>query len=183
MGLAGAVCYGGRMTGRMAILALCLLGCASAPAVDDVARPGGAAFETARVRVDRGVASGGRAQAGALRVEFRRVLARYNPAHCDCPPFEVLLGGRWVRTWLWDAAQPDNVVAPPVVAEAAAGDEAPLYSLTVRVTSEVRAANDDNEYQVLEVSSATSLGELAVPRALALIGGRSPARIEPPGEN
>jgi hypothetical protein len=156
--------------------------CATAPPPGGGA-PDRAALDVARGRVDGSAAAAGRAQQEVLRREPRRVLARYNPPHCECPPFEVLLRGRWVRTWLWDAKRPDNAVQPPVVAEAGARGGSPLYVLRARMTGEARAATNENEYGVLEVTSGVLLGNLSVPAALAQLVPAESSRTAPPGAN
>ena len=37
-----------------------------------------------------------------------QLILRYNPCQCACPPFEVQLGGRWVRAELEDLDDPQS---------------------------------------------------------------------------
>lgn len=167
----------------IAMMSLAILsGCGGSVSTVEVDSPLGA-VQRAGGRVDQGVLRGDRAQAQTLREEHRRLLARYNPPQCDCPPFEVWVRGRWVRHWLWDAGRPDIAVQPEIVAEAVRRGGQPLYALRARFNGERRAASNENEYLVLEVTSAVFLGELAVPRALDQLGAAAPARTGPSGAN
>lgn len=44
-------------------------------------------------------------------VADKNKVLRYNPVKCNCPPFEVQLGPRWVRVLVEDLASPDSVAA------------------------------------------------------------------------
>lgn len=68
------------------------VGCASTPDLS----PDVSARRAGQKAVSRGV------EAGAEEVSdlgVYTVQARYNPARCDCPDFEFLLRGTWVRAW------------------------------------------------------------------------------------
>ena len=43
--------------------------------------------------------------------DTQQIVLRYNPCQCACSPFEVQLGGRWVRAELDDLQDPESPAA------------------------------------------------------------------------
>jgi hypothetical protein len=75
-----------------------LVGCATTSPDEPAPAPPAPTYEEEITRASQAVA------------EKNKVL-RYNPVKCNCPPFEVHLGPRWVRVVLENLASPDSVAA------------------------------------------------------------------------
>ncbi len=181
----GLLCYDGGMFRLTPLLVLCsLLGCAADAGVRvsdrDLALQDG--VSAARGRLLASVMAAGREQMGVVEREPHRLLGRFNPADCNCPPFEVMLRGRWVRVWLQAAGRPEGTQAP-VIDEARRAGQLEIYALAVRLTGVARTAPNESEYPVVEVTGALSLGEVSVSRGLLELGAGSPGQNEPVGSN
>lgn len=92
------------------------------------------------------------------------IVARWNPAPCACPPFEVLIGATWVRAEFL-AAEPE-----PLLAWQAFLAATPAEALPVPLQIEGRI-----ERQVLR----TSTGAYAVRVEVAAVLGPKPAEAAP----
>jgi hypothetical protein len=77
-------------------MALSLAACSSGPARPDLP-PRPAALAVARAEVHMAAEAGARAEAEVEEITFA---ARYNPAACACPEWEIRLRGSWTRAWL-----------------------------------------------------------------------------------
>lgn len=80
----------------LALVALAQSACSSGPARPDLP-PGPAALAVARAEVRLATDAATRAEADVEEVTFA---ARYNPAACACPEWEIRLRGSWTRVWL-----------------------------------------------------------------------------------
>ncbi|MBI5607552.1 MAG: hypothetical protein HY902_01575 [Deltaproteobacteria bacterium] len=108
-------------------------------------------------------------QADRLRADLRAandkpIVARWNPAPCACPPFEVLVGATWVRAD-FVAADPE-----PLVAWQAYLAATPTEALPVPLQVEGRI-----ERQLLR----TSTGAYAVRVEVAAVLGPRPLEPSP----
>jgi len=80
--------------------------------------------------------------------------ARYNPAHCDVPPFEVNLDGVWYRVFV-EPDDPDE--GPAVLAReqlkrsASLGDNTAVLLLSGELYTGLREASTRAQYMVLEI--------------------------------
>lgn len=110
----------------VASMATALGACGATPAAP-TAEPELATTTAASIAVRRAVARGADAPIGTT-VELE---ARYNPASCECPAFEVQRYGAWVRSGL----QPDRSAEASV---AALLDSPPATGRSVRLVVDVR---------------------------------------------
>ncbi len=60
------------------------------------------AIEMSAERIQTAVGAG---QLAEQERDWFRLISRYNPAECSCPPWEVVLRGRWTRVWLEATAE------------------------------------------------------------------------------
>jgi hypothetical protein len=181
----GLVCYDSGMLRLTPLLVLfSLLGCAADAGVRvsdrDLAFQEG--VSAARGRLLASVLAAGGEQMGIVEREAHRLLGRFNPADCNCPPFEILMRGRWVRVWLQAAGRPEGTQAP-VIEEARSAGQLQLYVLAMRVTGAARTAPNESEYPVVEVTATLRLGEVSVSRGLLELGAGLPGQNEPAGSN
>ena len=79
------------------LIALMLLGCASAPAKKKPPQD-----MTYKEAIRRAV---------AITAAQSQMVVRYNPVRCSCPPFEVQVGSRWVRLALDDVEVAESTAA------------------------------------------------------------------------
>jgi hypothetical protein len=97
-----------------------------------------ASVEAAQRRVDRSVS---RATSSAESADAFDALLRYNPARCDCPAWELLVGEDWVRVLVryddgatWSSEEPTPMGTVP---------------LRIRTTREVMPSSTGWRYPVV----------------------------------
>lgn len=164
--------------------AAALWGCAGAPSrgAPSVQREAVAsAVEVSRQGLYGAMQDAAASQQREVRTREVGVVARYNPARCACPRFEVLLQARWQRVELRWAEEASSLEDPlgrlarlGMVAEERGTH--PLFALRLRLTGEVIAVESGLEYPVGVVSGSWLLGALpleeAILRAQRVTAGR-----------
>jgi hypothetical protein len=113
------------------------------------------------------------AQLQEMQVDLHVVVGRFNPGRCECPAFEMLLGGVWTRvflTWVEAAPNAEDRIGELETEATRAIEEGtlPLYLFTSRLTSERRTASNDLEYGVMVVSRVDDVGARSVSSAIEL---------------
>ena len=67
---------------------------------------------------------------------------RHNPAPCDCPPFEILVGDHWIRVFV-------DIEESPELASLRNGDPLATATIEGKLTERERPAENGVEYRVL----------------------------------
>ena len=120
------------------------------------------------------------AQSAAIARAPRSVLGRFNPATCECPPYEVFLGGRWERVWLEDGGDAGGGAMAGRLAE---GTGLSIYALQARLTPSARTAPNEIEYRVFELKEVKALGQMSVRRALSSLPPSQSGQTGPDATN
>ncbi len=109
--------------------------------------PGSAALGSVSARVHRAATRADEASSttGSLATRIR-----FNPAPCECPPWEVELGGAWMRCALVPSRGAAEDLGPALQA-AAAGS---VWRAVVGVGRSVAESETGWRYRTLEVESA-----------------------------
>ena len=94
---------------------------------------------SASVQLEASVLTASLAQRGAIGRSARMVLGRFNPATCECPPYEVFLSGRWERVWLEESGYVVLKMQAPLDGEPVQAAEGPGKETGPLLASEVDA--------------------------------------------
>lgn len=125
---------------RLVWLTVFLVGCASTPDLP----PSVAAQRAGQKAINRGVEAGSEE---VIDLGVYTVQARYNPARCDCPDFEFLLRGTWIRAWT-AGAEPALRRLQGLARQNTPGIQ--YVSVRGRLTDIMKRSDDNVEFPVFE---------------------------------
>jgi len=169
-----------------AYLSLSLSACASFQPRDEIIVPD---LETPVVQASKQIqAAHQNAQESselALSKDYKLVPARYNPARCNCPPFELFLAGAWKRAFL-DWQEPSEAMEPTgdldAIEEAARKSNEtgtfPIFLFRVQQIDDSVTAPNELSYPLFSINKSLELGPISTSQALKLI-----LIYNPPGED
>ncbi len=153
------------------LLLVVVPGCATTANVNE-AQPTDSSLSLtmARSQVTGAIAASSRAQQASVLENDTTILARFNDTPCDCPPFELLIEGRWQRHHLTANAAElvDLVEVERRAREQADAGLHPFYLINGRLSLDRLPVTNNNEYSVVNTRRVRELGDIPLSVAIQM---------------